>query len=140
MAKPAAGPQPLHPYEPHTVDMLKAYGAKNGNTMLVTGRHTQVAAVDTIVTGLASVSVCGVSFGATGPTVKQLHCSATIGDQAGSPAAGSIYTKTWKPTSSTNDATPTAATDFSDNVVLNWWAIGTPAAGRDDPASANVNI
>lgn len=130
MSRPAA----KHPFQPHEADMLRHIDANNGTRIMASGLHTQAAAVDTIVTGLATVTACGVSFAGTGPTVKQLHCSATIGDQAGSPAAGSIYLKTWKPTSSTNDATPTAATDFTDNVKLNWWAIGTPAAEIDDPA------
>ena len=139
MSKPAAGNTPLHPYQNHTVDMLKYVGAANGNKAIVVGRHTQAAATDTIVTGLASVSACGVSFDSA-PTVKQFMAAAQIGDQAGSPAAGSIYTKTFKPTNNTNDCTPIAATDFTDNVVLSWWAIGTPVAGRDDAPSANVAI
>jgi hypothetical protein len=48
--------------------------------------------------------------------------SATIGDQAGSPAAGSIIIKTWQNTSG-SDPTPTAATTFGKKV--NWIAIGT---------------
>jgi hypothetical protein len=60
--------------------------------------------------------------------------AAQLGDQAGSPAAGSIYTKTYKPTNNTNDCTPIAATDFTDNVVLGWWAIGVPAVEIDDVA------
>ena len=131
MTRPAA----KHPFDLHETDMLRHYAADNGNKMMVTGLHTQVAASDTVVTGLASVAACGVSFGSVGPTVKQLHCSASIGDQAGSPAAGSILLKTWKPTNSTNDATPTAATDFTDNVVLAWWAIGAPAADVNDPVA-----
>ena len=136
MSKPAAGPQPLHPYENHTVDMLKYYGAKNGNIVLVTGRHTTVAASDTKVTGLATVLACGASLDSD-PVDDPFMVTATIGDQAGSPAAGSILIKSWKNTGGT-DPTPAAATTFSK--VVGWWAIGTPAAGRDDAASANVNI
>ncbi len=47
------------------------------------------------------------------------RASASIGDQAGAPAAGSILLKTWKPTA-TGDATPIAATTFGKKV--NWWA------------------
>lgn len=88
------------------------------------GVHTQVAASDTVVTGLATVVAVVVGFGSA-PTVKQLHCAGSIGDQAGSPAAGSILITTYKPTSASNDATPTAATDFTDNVKVSWVAIGT---------------
>lgn len=88
------------------------------------GQHVQVAASDTVVTGLATVVAVVASFD-TGPTVKQLHVAAGIGDQAGTPAAGSILLKTFKPTSSVNDATPTAATDFTDNLKINWIAVGT---------------
>ncbi|MFN3656824.1 MAG: capsid cement protein [Pseudolabrys sp.] len=87
------------------------------------GVHQQAAASDTVVTGLANVVACGVTF-RDGPTVKQLFASASIGDQAGAPAAGSILLKTFKPTAVDN-VTPTAATDFTDNLSLNWWAIGT---------------
>jgi hypothetical protein len=46
--------------------------------------------------------------------------SASVGDQAGAPAAGSIYIKTWK--NGGNDPTPAAATTFSK--VVNWVAFG----------------
>ena len=44
--------------------------------------------------------------------------------KAGAPAAGSILLKTFKPTA-VNDVTPTAATDFSENLVVAWIAVGT---------------
>jgi hypothetical protein len=47
--------------------------------------------------------------------------SASIGDQAGSPASGSFLLKTWKNTGGT-DPTPAVATTFSKKV--NWIAIG----------------
>lgn len=87
------------------------------------GVHTQVAASDTVVTGLATVVAVVASFHSA-PTVKQLFCAADIGDQAGTPAAGSILIKTFKPTAVDN-ATPTAATDFSENLKLDWIAVGT---------------
>lgn len=87
------------------------------------GVHTQAAASDTVVTGLTTVVAVVAQF-SSAPTVKQLHVSATIGDQAGTPAAGSILIRTYKPTSSTNDATPTAATDFTDNLGIAWVAVG----------------
>lgn len=87
------------------------------------GQHTQVAASDTVVTGLTTV-VAVIASWESNPTVKQLFLAAAIGDQAGSPAAGSILLKTFKPTA-VNDVTPTAATDFTDNLKVNWIAIGT---------------
>lgn len=87
------------------------------------GINTQVAASDTVVTGLATVVACVVSF-QSAPTVKQLWCAGDIGNQSGSPAAGSILIKTYKPTAVDN-CTPTAATDFTDNLAIAWTAIGT---------------
>ncbi len=87
------------------------------------GTHTQVAASDTVATGLTTVVAVIAQFGSA-PTVKQLLCSATIGDQGGTPAAGSFLLRTYKPTA-VNDVTPTAATDFTDNLVFNWVAVGT---------------
>lgn len=87
------------------------------------GVHTQAAASDTVVTGLATVVAVVVTF-QSAPTVKQLYCAASIGNQSGAPAAGSVLINTYKPTAVDN-CTPTAATDFSENLVLNWVAIGT---------------
>lgn len=87
------------------------------------GVHTQVAASDTVVTGLATVVAVVANF-SSAPTVKQLWCHASIGDQAGSPAAGSVLISTLKPTAVDN-CTPTAATDFSENLGIAWVAVGT---------------
>ncbi len=87
------------------------------------GVHQQAAATDTIVTGLATV-VAVVACWRDTPTLKQMFLTATIGDQAGSPAAGSINISTFKPTASGN-VTPIAATDFTDNLSIDWIAIGT---------------
>lgn len=103
--------------------LLLPVGASQGAYRIARGIHRQVAAADTVVTGLATVVAAVVSFDDQA-TVKQLFCSATIGDQAGTPAAGSIIIKTQKPTA-VNDVTPTAATDFTDNIDLAWIAVGT---------------
>lgn len=81
------------------------------------GVHQQAAAVDTVVTGLATVVGVVVSP-IQAVTAKQAFVSATVGDQAGTPAAGSILIKTWK---STYDA----ATDFTDALSFAWVAVGT---------------
>lgn len=85
------------------------------------GQQTTVAASDTVVTGLSTVVAVIASLDSD-PGDDPFMASASIGDQAGSPAAGSIYIKTWKNTGGT-DPTPAAATTFSKKV--NWIAIGT---------------
>ncbi len=86
------------------------------------GERVQVAASDTVATGLTTV-VSAVAV-PRAPTVKQLWFGASIGDQAGTPAAGSILITSYKPTA-VNDCTPTAATDFTDSIKVNWVAVGT---------------
>lgn len=85
------------------------------------GQHTTAAAADTIITGLATVVAVIASYDAD-PGDANLYVNATIGDQAGSPAAGSIIIKTWK-TADGADPTPAAATAFTKKV--NWIAFGT---------------
>lgn len=86
------------------------------------GVHTQVAASDTVVSGLATV----VAVFATPATDLDgdafMAVTADIGDQDGSPAAGSFYLKVWK-SNGDGDATMVAATSFSQ--AINWFAIGT---------------
>ena len=78
------------------------------------------ASVD-VVTGLATV--VAVIPGMVGdPSLTHMFSSATVGDQAGAPAAGSIRIKSWKPTGAA-DVTPVAATSPFGNVA--WIAIGT---------------
>lgn len=84
------------------------------------GLHTSVAAADTVVTGLATVTSCVATY-ATDPADANLFVSCTVGDQAGTPAAGSIIIKTWKSADGT-DPTPVAATTFSK--AVNWIAYG----------------
>lgn len=84
----------------------------------IAGQAVTVAAVDTIVTGGGTVIACGASLDSA-PVLTCDRATASIGDQAGAPAAGSIYLKTWKPTGA-GDATPIAATTFGK--TANWWA------------------
>ena len=81
------------------------------------GVHLQVAAVDTVVTGLTTV-VAVVASPIQAVTAKQAIVAASIGDQAGAPAAGSIYIETFA-------ATYGAAVDFTDNLSFAWIAVGT---------------
>lgn len=92
-----------------------------GSQSLVTGRATTVTAADTIATGLSSVAGVVATLD-DDPGDDPMLVSATIGDQAGSPAAGSFILKTWKNTGGT-DPTPLAATTFAKKV--NWIAWGT---------------
>lgn len=98
-------------------------GSVAAGLKVVSGVHQQAAASDTIITGLTTV-VSVVACFRDAPTVKQLFCAASIGNQSGAPAAGSFLLNTYKPTA-VNDVTPTAATDFSGNINFDWIAFGT---------------
>lgn len=87
------------------------------------GEHQQAAASDTVATGLSTVVAVVISPRTR--TVKQLWFNASVGDQAGTPDAGSFLLTSQKPTAVDN-CTPTDATDFTDNIKVNWIAIGTP--------------
>jgi hypothetical protein len=88
---------------------------------IVGGQHVTVAAADTVATGLANVVGVIVSLDSD-PGDDPEWVSATVGDQAGAPVAGSIIIKTWKNTAG-NDPTPLAATTFAKKV--NWLAFGS---------------
>ena len=86
------------------------------------GQHTTVAAVDTVVTGLATVVAVVASLD-DDPTIANTQwVTCSIGDQAGSPAAGSVIISGWIPTAA-GDVTPKAAATFGKKV--NWIAVGT---------------
>lgn len=93
-------------------------GASDG-LKIVGGQLTTVTAADTVVTGLSTVLSVVASY-ETDPADANTYVSAQIGDQAGSPVAGSIIIKTWKQSGS--DPTPIAADAFTKKV--NWIAIG----------------
>jgi len=84
------------------------------------GQHTTVAASDTVATGLATV-VSVVAVLDDDPGDDPLFVTASIGDQAGAPAAGSVLIKSWA--TNGTDPTPIAASTFTKKV--NWIAIGT---------------
>lgn len=88
---------------------------------LARGTVTPTTASDTVVTGLATVVAAVASFKGA-PTLTHMFNVADIGNQAGAPAAGSIYIKSYKPTA-TGDVTPTAAT--TPWGAVDWIAIGT---------------
>lgn len=88
---------------------------------IVFGQHATVAASDTVATGLATLTGVVATFD-DDPGDDPMLVSASIGDQAGAPAAGSFLLKTWKNTGGT-DPTPAAATTFAKKV--NWIAFGS---------------
>lgn len=73
-----------------------------------------------VATGLSTV-VAAVVSSQSNISAVNLGSSVTIGDQSGSPAAGSITIKVWKATS-LNNVTMIAATNAMD---YNWIAVGT---------------
>jgi hypothetical protein len=84
-------------------------------------RVANTGAVTTVAcTGLSKV-LCVVATQDDDCADAEVYASASIGDQAGSPAAGSVYVKLWKLTSGT-DPTPAAADDTG--VYINVLAVG----------------
>lgn len=85
------------------------------------GTLTPITESDTVVTGLTTV-VAAIASLKGAPTLTCMFVAADIGNQAGSPAAGSIYIKSYKPTAA-NDVTPIAST--TPWSAMDWIAIGT---------------
>jgi hypothetical protein len=92
------------------------------NYKIAAGVHTTASAADTVVSGLATVVAVIVSLQDDPTHDNTLLVSGDIGDQAGSPAAGSFYIDSHKATA-TNNVTPVDATTFGKDVA--WIAIGT---------------
>jgi len=90
------------------------------NYKIARGTITPTTASDTVVTGLTTV-VAAVASLKDAPTLTHMLVAADIGDQAGTPAAGSILIKSYKPVSSA-DVTPTAAT--TPWGAVDWIAVG----------------
>ena len=86
--------------------------------------HQALARGATVVTGLTTVVAVTVTSqdDMDGDTIASV--SATIGDQAGTPAAGSVIPKAWKVTTGGAAGNPTQiAATVAKN--LNWIAVGT---------------
>jgi len=86
-------------------DFGEATTATNSDTMA-----TRLTKVLSVVANLEDAPAIGVNA-----------VTGNIGDQNGSPAAGSFYLKSWKPTSNA-DPTPVAGTTFSKKAL--WIAVG----------------
>jgi hypothetical protein len=91
------------------------------NFKISCGTQTMASASDTVVTGLSTVVGVFVSLETT-PTVTASWASASIGNQNGTPAAGSFLLKLWQPTSNSNP-TIIASTGYANHRV-NWIAVG----------------
>jgi hypothetical protein len=96
-------------------------GGVGASYKLARGTVTPASASHTVVTGLTTV-VAAVASLKGAPSLTHLWSGADIGDQAGTPAAGSILIKSKKPTA-TGDVTPIdATTPWS---AVDWIAVGT---------------
>lgn len=80
-----------------------------------------VTGTATVVTGLATVVAVVASAQSDPDGTALAEVSGTIGDQAGTPAAGSVILKCWKITAADNGAL--IAATAAQNV--NWIAVGT---------------
>ncbi len=92
-----------------------------GNLKIASGTVTPTSASHTVVTGLATVTAVIVTFRGA-PVITHNMVGGDVGDQAGTPAAGSFLVISKKPTS-TSATTPTnATTPWS---AVDWIAFGT---------------
>jgi hypothetical protein len=96
-------------------------GLVNTGYRIARGQAVTASAVDTVTTGLTTVIVA-IGELEDVPVIGCDRAQAVVGTQAGAPAAGLIYVKTFKPTAA-GDATPIPATTFGKKV--NWFAVGT---------------
>lgn len=92
-------------------------GVGRGDLKIAAGQHTSVGASDAVATGLSTVIAAVASLDdAPGVAAGDAAlASASIGNQAGSPASGSILVETWQDDFS-------AAANFG--VKVNWVAVG----------------
>ena len=102
-------------------DVSNVVSGQAAGYKIARGVTTTATASDTVATGLTTV-IAAVASLEDAPGLDPGLCQAVVGDQAGTPAAGSILIKTYKFTSTANP-TPIAATTFTKKV--SWVAIGT---------------
>lgn len=93
---------------------------QGGGGSVRTGRTLMDAATKTVVTGLTSVTKVIASLD-DDPVAGCQFVTATIGNQSGAPAAGSVILKIWKATAA-GDTTLIAGTTLTKYV--NWVAYG----------------
>lgn len=92
----------------------------SGVLKMAAGVVTPTSASHTVATGLSTV-VAAVAQMNTAPDLTHMWTQADIGDQAGTPAAGSILITSQKPTAA-GDVTPTASSTPWNEV--DWIAVG----------------
>lgn len=100
--------------------LVESISTQTSPIRMAHGIHTSVAASDTVVTGLSTV-VAVICSADADPIDANDVVTASIGDQAGTPAAGSILIKSWM-TTGDGDRTKKVATTFSKKV--GWVAFG----------------
>lgn len=89
---------------------------QRGDLQIAYGTHTNVAASDTVDSGMSKVlAAFAIPKSDPAATASVAFCSCDVGDQAGTPASGSFLLKSW-------EADGTAATSFGEDVQ--WIAIG----------------
>lgn len=104
-----------------TAALALAPAAVAAGYKIARGQLTTASASDTVVTDLATV-VAVIACLDDDPVAGAQFVTASVGNQAGAPAAGSVLIKTWKATA-TADTALIPATTFTKKV--NWIAIGT---------------
>ncbi len=104
---------------PTTGNLTSSLSAGSGTGRTARGVATTVTASDTIVTGLGAALGVVIATLADDPVAGCQFVTASIGNQAGAPAAGSFLLKTWKATA-TADTAQIAATTFGKKV--SWYA------------------
>lgn len=92
-----------------------------GSSYKIARGVSAITGTGTVVTGLATVVAVTATMQEDASLTNGFGCTATIGDQAGTPAAGSVILSVWKSTAN-NDTTPTAS---GAAVHVNWIAVGT---------------
>jgi hypothetical protein len=93
---------------------------KSSNLRMAAGSHTTVAASDEIATGLKKVLYAVANF-ESAPVDGAQVAKAVVGDQAGTPASGSILIESWKATA-TADTAVVVGTTFTK--LVSWIAVG----------------
>lgn len=96
--------------------------AAGAGKVIAFGTVTPTSAAETVVTGLSNVDFSIASLRDLG-VITHDRSGADVGDQAGSPAAGSIIIRSQKPTDTTLTTPIPATTPW---VAVDWIAIGDP--------------
>lgn len=113
-----SGPTAARTYTPPDANASLVSGV--GSYKIARGVAT-ITGSGTVVTGLTTVVSITGTMQEDASLTNGNSVTATIGDQSGAPAAGSVIIKVWKPTAN-NDTTPAASAAA---VHVNWIAVGT---------------